>query len=136
MNSLPFCHIFCRYPSKYIDTYVREFFNEHISISSFQPLINDENQFLMLRSKLFAQPSIKEMQIGREKAKTETHKDHQPNKKFEKTLFLHYRHEQRLDSLKRDIHKIYSEVFQGTEASDIRLIIGHRNSRNIQSELI
>jgi hypothetical protein len=99
-------------------------------------LINDENQFLMLQNKLFSQPSVKETQISRQIANIPTNEDDQPNKKFEKTLFLHYTHEKRLDSLKRDIHKIYSEVFQGTAASDIRLIIGHRNSRNIQSELI
>jgi hypothetical protein len=113
------CLTFCRYPSKYIDTYVREFFNEHISISSFLPLVNHENQFLMLRKKLFAQSSVKEIQIGCQKVDKETHEDDQPNKKFEKTLFFHYAHEQRLDSLKRDIHKIYCEVFQGTAASYI-----------------
>jgi hypothetical protein len=90
----------------------------------------------MLRNKLFAQPSVKEIQTSRQIANIETNQYDQSNKKFEKTIFLHYTHEQRLDSLKRDIHKIYSEVFQGTEASDVRLVIGHRNSRNTQSELI
>ena len=125
-----------RYPSKYIDTYVQEFFNELLPISSFLPLINDENQFLMLRKKLFAQPSVKEIQTRRQIANIETHGDDQRNKKFEKTLFLHYTHEHRLDSLKRDIHQIYTEVFQGITASHSRLIIGHRNSRNTQLELV
>jgi hypothetical protein len=53
-----------------------------------------------------------------------------------KNLFFHYTHEKRLEPLKRDIHKIYEEAFQGTEASDIRLIVGHRNSRNITLELM
>ena len=90
----------------------------------------------MLRNKLFAQPSVKETQISRQIANLATNEDYEPNKKLEKTLFLHYTHEKRLDSLKRDIHKIYSEVFQGSLASDMRLIIGHRNSRNTQLELI
>ncbi len=51
-------------------------------------------------------------------------------------MFLHYIHEKGLDSLKRDIHQIYSDIFGETQTSDIRLIIGHRNSRNINSELI
>jgi hypothetical protein len=90
---LLYCVLLCRYPSKYIDTYFREFFNQHISISSFLPLINDENQFLMLRNKLFSQPSVKETQISRQIANIPTKEDDQPNKKFEKTLFLHYTHE-------------------------------------------
>ena len=136
MDSLILCHTFCRYPSKYIDTYVQEFFKEHISMSSFLPLINDVNQFSTLRNKLFTQPSVKEIQTSRQIINIEVNKDNQPNKKSEKTLVLHYTHEKRLDSIKRDIHKIYSEVFKDTEASDIRLMVAHRNSRNTQLELV
>jgi len=60
-------------------------------------LINDENQFLMLRNKLFAQPSVKETQMNRQLANIETNEDDKSNKKFEKTLFIHYTHEKRLD---------------------------------------
>lgn len=90
----------------------------------------------MLRNKLFAQPSVKEKQTSSQIDNIQTNARDQSNKKLHNTLFLHYTHEQRLDSIKRDIHNIYSEVFQGTTALDIRLIIGHRNSRNIQLELV
>ena len=39
-------------------------------------------------------------------------------------------------SLKRAIHKIDSESFQGTPAIQIRLIVGHRNHRNTSHELV
>ncbi|CAF3618926.1 unnamed protein product, partial [Rotaria socialis] len=40
------------------------------------------------------------------------------------------------NGLKRDIHKIHSETFQGTPAMEIRLIVGHRNHRNTGHELV
>jgi len=88
-----------------------------------------------LKNKLFAQPLIQERQINPSIAFTETY-DNTKADKSEQRLYLHYTHEKRFDSLKRDIHQIYSEVFQITDASKIRLIIGHRNSRNIQCELV
>jgi len=124
-----------RYPSKYIDKHFQEFFNQYLSISSLVPYIYDENQFLIIRNKLFPQPSIKEMQTAKRIAHLATNRVDQSNK-FDKNFFLHFTHEKRLESLKRDIHKIYEEVFQDTEASDIRLIVGHRNSRNTTLELI
>jgi hypothetical protein len=60
---------------------------------------------------------------------------HKPNK-FENSLFLHYKHEKRFDSFQRDLHKIYSDVFDGSEAVDLSLIVGHRNRGNTKSELI
>ena len=88
-----------------------------------------------MRTKQFAQPSVREIQTIRSMASVETKEDIN-QKKFTKTLFIHYTHENRLEPLKRDIHTIYSDVFHGTNASDIRLIIGHRNSRSIECELI
>ena len=89
----------------------------------------------MMRNKLFTQPSVKEIQMSRAITTIETTHDNKSNK-FEKALRLHYTHEERLHPLKRDIHKIYAEVFQGTAAANIRLVVGHRNSRNLQAELI
>ncbi|CAF4506853.1 unnamed protein product [Rotaria socialis] len=123
------------YLSKYIDTHFQEFFAQYLPISSLVPLIYDENQFLIIRNKLFAQPSVKEIQASQEIANIERKQASKRNK-FDKTLFLHYTHENRLFPFKRDIHKIYSEAFQGADAANLRLIIGHRNSRNIACELI
>ncbi|CAF1418091.1 unnamed protein product [Adineta steineri] len=123
------------YPSKYIDQHFQKFFASHLSNSSLIPMIYDENEFLIIRKKLFAQSSVKEIQMNRQIDNIGIKQTDKPNK-FDKTLFLHYTHEKRLEPIKRDIHKIYSDVFQGTEAESMRLIIGHRNSRNLACELI
>ena len=60
-----------------------------------------------------------------------------PNRKekFQKTLIVHCRHERRLEALKRDMHRIYNSVFQGTPAMDIKLIVGHTNNRSVKRDL-
>jgi hypothetical protein len=96
-----------------------------------------------------AQPSVKEIQVAHRianveaneestdnnNATTSTTNQHKPNK-FKNTLFLHYTYEKRFASFQRDLHNIYSDVFQGSDAMDLRLIVGHRNSGNTNSELI
>ena len=124
-----------RYPSKYLDIHFHKFFNQHLPTKSLIPIISSTNQFFLIRDKLFAQPSVKETQMTRRITNVETRED-KKRELFEKNLFIHYTHENRLEPLKRDIHQIYSDVFHGTEASSIRLIIGHLNSSNIASELI
>ncbi|CAF2066067.1 unnamed protein product [Rotaria magnacalcarata] len=142
------------YRSRYIDTYFRKFFGDSISQTSMIPFIDNENQFLTMRHSLLAQPSVKERETHHRIATaglneqtndgniyentttiTTLSKGKKPNK-FANTLFLHYTHEKRLTNIKRSIHKIYSEVFQGTPAMDIRLIVGHRNHRNTEHKLV
>ena len=139
---------FFRYPIRYIDTYFRKFFAEYISSSSITPLIDDDDQFFTMRNTLLARPSVRELQVDHGIASAglaittnnqdERNNTRRPKKvnKFDKTLFLHCTHEKRLEGLKRDIHQIYSETFQGSPAMDVRLIVGHRNHRNTKSELI
>ncbi|CAM4973951.1 unnamed protein product [Rotaria socialis] len=138
----------------YIDKNFRKFFTISISQISMIPFMNNEDQFLTMKRKLLAQPSVKERQTQDRIDKATTEKDinynnieerktnitivskqSKPNKHTH-TIFLHYTHEKRLSNLKRDIHKIYSELFQGTPAMKMRLIVGHRNHRNIGNELI
>lgn len=105
-----------------------------------------------MRKKLLAQPSAKESEVNHRiinaQINSDTHnqgtkngttiamtKEKKPNK-FENTLFLHYKHESGLSSFPLETHKIYQDSFQGSIVKDIRLIIGHRNSGNIKSELI
>ncbi|CAF4506826.1 unnamed protein product [Rotaria socialis] len=142
------------YPSRYIDTHFRKFFGRSMSKSSMIPFIGNENQFLVMRNTLLPKLTVKEREIQhriaavpfndetdnrntKEKTAriTTISKTNKPNK-FTNTLFLHYTHEQRLHTLKRDIHKIYSEIFHDTIATDIRLIVGHRNHRNTRHELV
>ena len=54
----------------------------------------------------------------------------------EKKLIIHYTHEKRLESLKRDMHKIYNDVFKNTPVEDLKLIGGTRNRRDAGNELI
>ncbi len=51
-------------------------------------------------------------------------------------LFVHYKHEHRFQSLKRDIHHVDEDVFQNTPAMQTKLIVGNRNRRDTQNELI
>ncbi|CAM4955562.1 unnamed protein product [Rotaria socialis] len=143
------------YPSRYIDTHFRKFFDNSISLVSMIPFMNNEEQFLTKRKSLLAQPSVKERETKHRIDKAvgldgEVHQKNIQEKKttiaivpkqtkpnlFTNTLFLHYTHEKRLSSVKRDIHRIYSEIFQDTQAMEIRLIVGYRNHRNTGHELI
>ena len=54
----------------------------------------------------------------------------------EKTLFVHCTHEKRFTSMKRDMHKVYDDIFANTPASDAKIIVGHRNRRDTSNELI
>ncbi|CAF2092967.1 unnamed protein product [Rotaria magnacalcarata] len=142
------------YPSRYIDTHFRNFFGRSLSKSSMIPFIANENQFLVMRNTLLPKLTVKEREtqhriaafsfdedIDNQNTKEKTtgsstiSKQNKPNK-FANTLFLHYTHEKRLHSLKRGIHKIYSEIFQNTIGIDFRLIVGHRNHRNTGHELV
>ncbi len=51
-------------------------------------------------------------------------KDH----KFKNTLFIHCKHEARLEGLKRYIHEIDDSIFKNTDFHDIRRIVGHQNN--------
>jgi len=51
-------------------------------------------------------------------------------------LFVHYTHEKRFHSLKRDMHKVYQDTFRNAPAIYSKLIVGNRNRRNAQHELV
>lgn len=51
-------------------------------------------------------------------------------------LFIHYIHEKRFRSSKRQHHRVYQDVFQETPAIDVSLIVANRNRRNAKNELI
>lgn len=50
-------------------------------------------------------------------------------------LIIHYTHEARLYSCKKDIHRLWNEIFQQTSVMSTRLIVGNRNSRNVKKTL-
>ena len=57
-------------------------------------------------------------------------------KTYEDKLFIHYTHEKRFESLKRDMHKIYHDIFQNSPVDDLKLIVGTRNRRDARNDLI
>jgi hypothetical protein len=56
--------------------------------------------------------------------------------KWDTNLILHYTHEQRLESVKRDIHHIWHTRFSQTTTTETKLIIGNRNNRNNTKEMV
>ena len=152
------------YPPTYIDKEFRRFFRQYLSASSISPIlpvIDDEDQFFICRRKLLAQPTAKQTQVAksattvrainneqshaphkvgqieatRERPRA-TMKEIQQNKdKFEKNIFIHCKHEARLEGLKRYIHEIHDSFFKNTPHGEIRLIVGNRNNPNMEYEL-
>ena len=51
-------------------------------------------------------------------------------------LFIHYTHEKRFQSMKRDMHRVYENVFRSTPVMDLKLVVGNRNRRDAKNELI
>ncbi len=51
-------------------------------------------------------------------------------------LFVHYTHEKRFQTLKRDMHQVYDDIFTNTPAMYTKLIVGTRNRRDVKNELI
>ena len=137
----------CSYPSTYINTQFQQFFMKYIQLnSSILPLIDNEEQFFILRQKLLAQPSVKQIVIDKSAATVDTivkgqhvHKDEEAtdntNNKFYKKIFIHCLHEGRFQGLQRQIHEIHDSFFKTTAYGDIRLVVGHRNNPNIEFEL-
>jgi hypothetical protein len=51
-------------------------------------------------------------------------------------IIIHYTHENRFTSMKKDMHEIFREAFKDLKIENLRLIVGHRNSPTTQRELI
>lgn len=47
---------------------------------------------------------------------------------------IHYTHENRFRSMKRDIHEVFREAFSALKIEGLRLIVGHHNSPSLQYE--
>jgi hypothetical protein len=61
----------------------------------------------------------------------------QVEKKFvQDKMVIHYTHENRFTSMKRDMHEVFREAFKDLGIDAVRFIVGHRNSPNMQRELI
>ena len=51
-------------------------------------------------------------------------------------LIVHYTHEKRFHSFKRQMHQVYEDVFKNTPAMTVKLIVGSRNRAQARNDLI
>ncbi|CAM4978805.1 unnamed protein product [Rotaria socialis] len=118
-------------------------------ISLILPLIENEEQFVILRKKLLEYPSVKQILVDKSAATVdniiiirdqygqnddeETTNNNKDNT-FQKKIFIHSLYEGRFRHIQREIHEIHDSFFKNTIYQDIRLIVGHRNSPNIEYE--
>jgi hypothetical protein len=139
------------YPSKFIDAHFKKFFSKfHVSTSDILPLTENESEYFRMRAQLRAISTTKQSLVieSAAAANVSTDKDRAvalvadatatavKQNQWASRLILHYMHEKRLEAYKRDIHQIWNEIFAGPLALDVRVIVGHRNSRNLQRELV
>ena len=142
------------YPSSMIEKEFQKFFHDQISSSlPFLPFLRDATEFLVMRKGLIGQSTPTQSQVVNDIANAILHNDQleelasskttivtkKPESKKsidENTMLLHYTHEKRFASTKRDIHKTYADVFTNTPAMNIRMIVGNRNRRAAATDLI
>ncbi len=146
--------MFISYPSSFIDKQFRKFLYEYISLTSFLPIINDEQEFKPIRQHILGQPTPQQSQVTISAATADL--DNYPtneesihttaivNNKQKNNdtkadgnrIIVHYTHEKRFHSFKRDMHHIYDKTFQNQIDKDIKIIVGNRNRRDAKKELI
>ncbi len=106
-----------------------------------------------MRAKLLGEPTQRQSQIAFSAATADMDNDQTDdqimkdqtttttttNKKstnYGDKFFVHYTHEQRFNTLKKDMHQVYGDVFQNTPAMHTRMVVGTRNRRDAKNELI
>lgn len=102
-------------------------------------MIDDENQYTAIRSQLLNEQTNLEHQKLSRIAKLDDGDQptvNQKKQKWDRCLIVHYNHERRFATLGKDVHQLWEKLFQATSITDTRLIIGHRNNRNMKRELI
>ncbi|CAF1515433.1 unnamed protein product [Rotaria magnacalcarata] len=143
--------LFNGYPTTYIDKQFRKIFGNYITSNSILPLINNEDKFFRLRKEHMKQPTAQHSQVEARIAQFEqnnaevlveeriqmessTAKICKSNK-FQDRVIIHYTHEKRFTTIKKDMHAIFEKGFQGYGIEAVKLIVGHRNSPNSEREL-
>jgi hypothetical protein len=106
-----------------------------------------------MREKLLGQPTQRQSQAALSAATADIENDQTDESTMEKEntttttankpiynrddkLFVHYTHEKRFQSLKRDMHRVYQNTFENSPAIYTQLVVGNRNRRNAQHELV
>ena len=146
------CESIFRYPSTSIDDQFRKFFQEYTLKSPFVHYINNEELFSRIREKQLGQPTTRQSQVAMNIARANIVTDEwqaqhiepneinqqsrAPGQTHGKKLIVHYTHEKRFHSLKREIHQIYNDVFKNSPVADVKSIVGTRNRRDARNDLI
>jgi hypothetical protein len=143
----------CSYPSFYIEKQFRDFFLQFVTPSPFLPYVQQEKDYFLIRKNIMNQPTSRQSQVSNNAARAANNADEtyeapvpQPNTSIITTentikndrdkLIIHYTHEKRFSSMKRDMHSTYDDVFQNTPAMDVKLIVGNRHRRTATNDLI
>ena len=71
------------------------------------------------------------VELSKPTAETANKQKHYGNKQF-----VHYTHEQRFHSFKRDMHQVSEDIFKETSAMHAKIVVGNRNRRDAKNELI
>ncbi|CAF1088999.1 unnamed protein product [Rotaria sordida] len=143
--------LFNGYPTGYIDREFRKILGNYISSNSILPTIENEEKFIELRKEYMNQPTARSSQIEARitqfKENNEESHMEQPvqtrttdtkkskNNSFRDAMIIHYTHEMRFSTMKKDMHKIFREAFEGYGLEAVRLIVGYRNHPNSEREL-
>jgi hypothetical protein len=120
-----------------------KFFTSNITISSIIPFIDNEHDFTFIRNHLLNKTTVTEHQIASRIAKTidphtiDTIDDPlvqirlRQRSKWIDNLIIHYKHEERFETFKKDIHQLWNQTFANKEVMNTKLIIGNWSSQNV-----
>ena len=136
-----------------IEKELRKFFLDHLSPSSFLPFVTDEDQYFILRQQLLKRPTTRQSQLLASVSTANTDSNHERDSHqidrmstslqstgdktdYADKLIVHYTHEKRFHSFKRQMHQVYEDVFKNTPAMTVKLIVGSRNRSDARNDLI
>jgi hypothetical protein len=120
----------------------------NLRISSIIPLLEIENDFIFISSYLLYRLTPTEQQIVTRKAEAIHSIRHnptndpldqislKPKSEWIENLIIHYAHEARLTTYKRDIHQLWDQTFKETPVVKTKLIVGNRNNPNATQTLV
>jgi hypothetical protein len=116
-----------------------KFIRNNLTTSLLLPLIDNEPDFMSIRNHLLNKSTATEHQITSRIAKTIDPNSNdkvdgplvqqrlrQKSKWIDK-LIIHYTHEARFESSKKDIHQLWNQTFKTTLVMNIKLTIGSRS---------
>lgn len=144
---------FFSYPSSFIESQFRKFFQEHISSTSLLSFLTDEQQFHTIRQKFLKQPTDHQtpnefttttgpnpnLSTNAAQQTTITTSNNGQNNEDDKTnrkFYIHPPNEHRFRNMKRGLHQVHQDLFNQSLAKNVKMTVGNRNRRNAANELI